>query len=414
MLPELPDTKCPVCDREYQSFERQMRHIFELHQDYWQIFSGGRPLDVFIRQREIKHREKRFSCDICKKYYSHETGYLKHMATHPEMSNLKMTFWTCQVCQKVFTKLSFLERHMEMKSDEAHKRALVDYKFSNSSKLRGDIAAAAGSAATQGVSTSGQQILSAENSINTASGPVFPTANSVVTSAIEPKVSDMRSATSQCNSWKGHGTLPLLNTHAIDSQAQVSFSSVPQFNNGVEKTEQTLSQPKATFSSMSAANTDVKSGNTSSTNGTKEINTINANAKQGNRGCDSNAEENKKAILSVPQGLSPTANLASQFPPNAINPRLGHDGMFPAVSSSYRPMTPLEQLALAGSSMMHNPALVPGFPMRSGHMAVPPMSTAGMVTAHSHLPIPRLPDPCDQEDIASALQSIANQVNTSK
>ena len=414
VLPELPDTKCPVCDREYQSFERQMRHIFELHQDYWQIFSGGRPLEVFIRQREIKHREKRFSCEICKKYYSHETGYLKHMATHPEMSNLKMTFWTCQVCQKVFTKLSFLERHMDMKADDAHKRALADYKFSNSAKFRGVIAAAAGSAATQeGVSASEYQ-MSVENSIDTASRPVFPTANSVVTSAIQPKDLDVTPTTSR-NSWKVHGGFPSLNAQPNDNRAHVSFSPVSQFNNGTEKAEQTLSQ-STTFSNISAATADTKSGIITSTDSSKELNTNSENARHENKKSnDNSAEQSRKAILSVPQGLSPTANLANQFPPNTISPRLASDGMFPAVSSSYRPMTPLEQLALAGSSMMHNPtALVPGFPMRSSHMAMPPMSAAGMVAAHSHLPIPRLPDPSDQEDIASALQSIANQVNTSK
>ena len=290
---------------------------------------------------------------------------------------------------------------------------LADYKFSNSAKFRGVIAAAAGSAATQeGVSSSGHQ-MSVENSINTASRPIFPTANSVVTSAIQPKDSDVTPTTSR-NSWKVHGGFPLLSTQPNDNQAYLSFSPVSQFNNGTEKAEQTLLQ-SATFSNMSAVTADTKSGITTST-GAKELNTNSEHAKHENKECnDNSAEQSRKAILSVPQGLSPTANLANQFPPNAISPRLASDGMFPAVSSSYRPMTPLEQLALAGSSMMHNPtALVPGFPMRSSHMAMPPMSAAGMVTAHSHLPIPRLPDPSDQEDIASALQSIANQVNISK
>ena len=421
VLPELPDTKCPVCDKDYQSFERQVRHIYEIHPEYWQIFSGGRPLEIFIQQREIKHREKRFSCEICKKYYSHETGYLKHMATHPEMSNLKMTFWTCHVCQKVFTKLSFLERHMDMKADEAHKRALVGSKFSNS---KGDITAAAASA-TQGVLTSGQQ-MPMVNSISTASSsrPVFPTANNIVTSGVQPNDSSQQvmmatTSSSGNNAWKGHDNFAMLNAQQSDSHTQVSFAPVPQFNIASVKAEQTLSQSTVTFSNVNAADAAEKSNVASAVNNsTKDLNTNSENEKndENKELIENNAEQCKKAILSIPQGLCPPAGtLVSQFPPNAISHRLAHDGMLPAVSSSYRPMTQLEQLALAGSSMVHSPTgLVAGFPMRSSHMAIPPMSTTGMVAAHSHIPIPRLSDPSDQEEIANALQSIASQVATSK
>lgn len=422
VLPELPDTKCPVCNKEYQSFERQMKHIFELHQEYWQIFSGGRPLEAFMRQREVNQREKRFSCEICKKYYSNETPYLKHMATHPEMSNLKMTFWTCHVCQKVFTKLSFLERHMDMKADAAHKSALVDFKFSNT-RSKGDVTAAQGSA-SQAIAPGQQQVpMDLENSM---SRPVFPTANSIVTTSVLSKDSQIvtAAATSQSNTWKEQNNFPVLSAQ-IANQIAASFTSTSQpsseLHKASQKVEQNTPQSTVTFSSMNATASSEKSPVTNtSSGGTRELNANNDGLKSANKECtssSSNAEQCKKAILSVPQGLcSPTGSLANQFPPNAVSStRIAHDGIFPAVSSSYRPMTPLEQLALAGSSMMHNPSgLVPGFPMRSGHMALPPMSPPGMVAAHSHLPLPRLPDSSDQDDIASTLQNIANQVSTSK
>ncbi len=51
------------------------------------MFSDGRPLGAFIKEKDGKeqHKDRRYSCNICQKYYSNETGYLKHMALHPEM-----------------------------------------------------------------------------------------------------------------------------------------------------------------------------------------------------------------------------------------------------------------------------------------------------------------------------------------
>ena len=135
MMMRVPDRKCAVCGKEYQSDERYIRHIHKLHPEYWEQFSGGRPLEMLIparemygSPREVQHREKKFSCTICHKAYSHETGYLKHMASHPENENLKMRLWSCPVCLKVFTKETYLERHMEMKLDPDHTRELVDFR----------------------------------------------------------------------------------------------------------------------------------------------------------------------------------------------------------------------------------------------------------------------------------------------
>ena len=91
------------------------------------MFSGGRPLADFIGQNEPpRKREKPFHCTICHKRYSHETGYLKHMASHPESDpSLRNQLWSCPVCQKVFTKESYLLRHMEMKLDDEHAAELI-------------------------------------------------------------------------------------------------------------------------------------------------------------------------------------------------------------------------------------------------------------------------------------------------
>ena len=79
----------------------------------------------------VQHREKKFVCSICSKTYSHETGLLKHLVTHPESHELRTRLWTCPVCDKVFTKESYLERHLEMKLDPEHNKALTDYKKRN-------------------------------------------------------------------------------------------------------------------------------------------------------------------------------------------------------------------------------------------------------------------------------------------
>ena len=49
------------------------------------------------------------------------------MVTHPESDmNLRLKLLKCPVCDKVFTKESFLSRHMEMKLDEHHTKALKE------------------------------------------------------------------------------------------------------------------------------------------------------------------------------------------------------------------------------------------------------------------------------------------------
>ena len=127
----LPDRRCQVCGKQFYTEEKHIRHMNRFHPDLWAEFSGGRPLEFFIPPREVQHREKKFVCSICSKTYSHETGLLKHLVTHPESHELRTRLWTCPVCDKVFTKESYLERHLEMKLDPEHNKALTDYKKRN-------------------------------------------------------------------------------------------------------------------------------------------------------------------------------------------------------------------------------------------------------------------------------------------
>ena len=59
-------------------------------------------------------------------------GLSKHLVTHPEYRNdpnfKGAELFTCPVCEKLFTRENYLERHMEMKHDEEHARAYEIYK----------------------------------------------------------------------------------------------------------------------------------------------------------------------------------------------------------------------------------------------------------------------------------------------
>ena len=59
-------------------------------------------------------------------------GLTKHLVTHPEYRNdpnfKDAEIFTCEVCEKIFTRENYLERHMEMKHDDEHARAYQIYK----------------------------------------------------------------------------------------------------------------------------------------------------------------------------------------------------------------------------------------------------------------------------------------------
>lgn len=130
------DLTCQVCEKHCVDEVRFFRHIHKYHPDYWRVFSGGRPLNDFIEMRDVKERDKVYTCDICHKNFSNETGYWKHMATHPGIdTDQQVQLFKCLVCKKLFTKEGYLLRHMEMKLDDQHCKALVELK-KNSAMFR--------------------------------------------------------------------------------------------------------------------------------------------------------------------------------------------------------------------------------------------------------------------------------------
>ena len=128
-LPKPHDLTCQVCEKQCLDDERFFRHIHKEHPDYWRVLSGGRPLTDFIEPREVRRKEKRYTCNVCNKRYTHETGYVKHLATHPSSKpTIKEQLYNCTVCEKIFTKEPYLLRHMEMKVDDQHRAALEELK----------------------------------------------------------------------------------------------------------------------------------------------------------------------------------------------------------------------------------------------------------------------------------------------
>ena len=136
-LAPVPEKKCHICGREFFLNDKYVRHVYKMHPDYWAAFSGGQPLEKFLPPQPpaLPHtpilqprqscdiassREKRYPCTLCDKRFSHETGLVKHMMTHPQGGDMNVQLFSCSVCQKVFTKESFLERHVDMKLDTEH------------------------------------------------------------------------------------------------------------------------------------------------------------------------------------------------------------------------------------------------------------------------------------------------------
>ena len=54
----------------------------------------------------MRHREKNFQCEICKKYYTNVHGLKQHMKVHGDEAV------ECHVCGKKFGRAYNLRRHM--------------------------------------------------------------------------------------------------------------------------------------------------------------------------------------------------------------------------------------------------------------------------------------------------------------
>lgn len=130
-LPRPHDLTCQVCEKRCGDDERFFHHIHKYHPDFWRVLSGGLPLSDFVEPPELRTtKTKKFTCPICNKRYAHETGYAKHLASHPSATPDASGghLFNCSVCRKMFTKDVHLHRHLEMKTDPAHYAALAELK----------------------------------------------------------------------------------------------------------------------------------------------------------------------------------------------------------------------------------------------------------------------------------------------
>ncbi|KAI4454831.1 zinc finger protein [Holotrichia oblita] len=89
---------------------------------YIYFLSSVDALDPYLAKR----RTANHPCPVCGKHYVNEGSLRKHLACHPETSQLSssLRMWPCSVCQAVFTHESGLLTHMEhMRMDPKHQFA---------------------------------------------------------------------------------------------------------------------------------------------------------------------------------------------------------------------------------------------------------------------------------------------------
>ncbi|KAJ6641920.1 Zinc finger protein, partial [Pseudolycoriella hygida] len=107
-------TSCPICHKLFLGGEALMEHMKHTHKD--PNASG-----VATKRRTANH-----PCPVCGKHYVNEGSLRKHLACHPETSQLttSLRMWPCSVCQAVFTHEGGLLTHMEhMRMDPKHQFA---------------------------------------------------------------------------------------------------------------------------------------------------------------------------------------------------------------------------------------------------------------------------------------------------
>ncbi|XP_049824673.1 histone-lysine N-methyltransferase PRDM9 isoform X4 [Aethina tumida] len=115
-------TSCPLCHKMFLGGEALMEHMKHTHKD---PNASGVAIDV-IDPYLAKRRTANHPCPVCGKHYVNEGSLRKHLACHPETSQLSssLRMWPCSVCQAVFTHESGLLTHMEhMRMDPKHQFA---------------------------------------------------------------------------------------------------------------------------------------------------------------------------------------------------------------------------------------------------------------------------------------------------
>ncbi|XP_066995459.1 uncharacterized protein [Anabrus simplex] len=111
-------TSCPICHKLFLGGEALMEHMKHTHKD---PNASGVANPYLAKRRTANH-----PCPVCGKHYVNEGSLRKHLACHPETSQLTTSFrmWPCSVCQAVFTHESGLLSHMEhMRMDPKHQFA---------------------------------------------------------------------------------------------------------------------------------------------------------------------------------------------------------------------------------------------------------------------------------------------------
>ncbi|CAG5092112.1 Similar to ZNF358: Zinc finger protein 358 (Homo sapiens) [Cotesia congregata] len=134
-------TSCPICHKLFLGGEALMEHMKITHKD--PNASG-----VATKRRTANH-----PCPVCGKHYVNEGSLRKHLACHPETSQLStnLRMWPCSVCQAVYTHESGLLSHMEhMRMDPKHQFA-AQYVLSRAAAERRERELLAGSSLGAGL-----------------------------------------------------------------------------------------------------------------------------------------------------------------------------------------------------------------------------------------------------------------------
>ena len=401
---------------------------------------------------QVQHREKKFSCTICHKAYSHETGYLKHMASHPENENLKMRLWSCPVCLKVFTKETYLERHMEMKLDPDHTRELVDFRkrlierqnreqevaLLNEQQRRQRIAAGEPLPGTSGL----HNLMNAAPTVEQRDRLQNSLLNNDLNSGLGLSQNGQRSQLTPINlgasrmsptDFGGHrgsepvSPLPLhqrengpVNNGSVasprnnSSESPQSSSFLPSnFNSTIQSVVNNIMSSQPSY--MGRASTPLDSNGMLPPSSTPSRLSVDTHSPLGspppNRQISS-PHPNDSPFRHPPISCSLSAECSSMgrstWP--SLNPTLSHS--IPSFSAPLNPHT-------SPMTLPHAP-VGPG-PVMSGLHGQSPFSSRSMHTLPPHFASPRLPSlpslyprrasgPLDQEEIVSALQSLADSM----
>nr|XP_036224586.1 zinc finger protein 236 isoform X1 [Bactrocera oleae] len=128
-------TSCHVCHKLFLGADALMEHMKHAHKEK-PVPSVGSPYidnsvsgcmqssscDPYLAKR----RTANHPCPVCGKHYVNEGSLRKHLACHPETTQLtnSLRMWPCSVCQAVFTHENGLLTHMEhMRMDPKHQFA---------------------------------------------------------------------------------------------------------------------------------------------------------------------------------------------------------------------------------------------------------------------------------------------------